>query len=195
MSAFLAAVPAPFSVASVVRWLTAAAHWHGRAGIPRRLVEHLTMSGAAVLTALPHQLSVGGLFAEGQWQRWYWIAFYVLVLAALVRYRVWAPLALTLRHQLTVQLHDGTRHPVTAVHASDRTLDLAIVKVNAKNLVPLDLGDSDGLKNGQADANKDHVITVSELQAYVIDEVRKLTQGGQNPTARRENLEYDFPVY
>lgn len=52
-----------------------------------------------------------------------------------------------------------------------------------------------GLKNGQADANKDHVITVSELQAYVIDEVRKLTQGGQNPTARRENLEYDFPVY
>ena len=59
MSAFLAAVPAPFSVASVVRWLTAAAHWHGRAGIPRRLVEHLTMSGAAVLTALVIALPVG----------------------------------------------------------------------------------------------------------------------------------------
>jgi hypothetical protein len=38
-------------------------------------------------------------------------------------------------------------------------------------------------------------ITVSELQAYVIEQVRKLTQGGQNPTVRRENLESDFVVY
>ena len=52
-----------------------------------------------------------------------------------------------------------------------------------------------GLKNHGADANKDQVVTVSELQAYVIEQVRKLTQGGQNPTARRENLEYDFVVY
>lgn len=52
-----------------------------------------------------------------------------------------------------------------------------------------------GLKNRLADANKDRVITVSELQAYVIDQVRALTQGGQNPTVRRENLEYDFAVY
>jgi uncharacterized caspase-like protein len=52
-----------------------------------------------------------------------------------------------------------------------------------------------GLKNGMADANKDRIITVSELQAYVIDQVRALTRGGQNPTVRRENLEYDFAVY
>ncbi len=52
-----------------------------------------------------------------------------------------------------------------------------------------------GLKNHHADANKDRVITVSELQAYVIDQVRKLTEGGQNPTVRRENLESDFVVY
>jgi uncharacterized caspase-like protein len=52
-----------------------------------------------------------------------------------------------------------------------------------------------GLKNRGADANKDQTITVSELQAYVIDQVRKLTEGGQNPTVRRENLEYDFAVY
>jgi len=51
---------------------------------------------------------------------------------------------------ISVQLPDGTRHPVIAVHASDRSLDLAIVKVNAKNLTPLDLGDSDALKTGQA---------------------------------------------
>jgi hypothetical protein len=52
-----------------------------------------------------------------------------------------------------------------------------------------------GLKNRQADANGDQLITVSELQAYVIDQVRKLTEGGQNPTVRRENLESDFVVY
>jgi WD40 repeat protein len=52
-----------------------------------------------------------------------------------------------------------------------------------------------GLKNRGADVNKDQTITVSELQAYVIDQVRKLTEGGQNPTVRRENLEYDFAVY
>lgn len=52
-----------------------------------------------------------------------------------------------------------------------------------------------GLKNHEADANKDRTVTVSELQGYVIDQVRKLTEGGQNPTVRRENLEYDFAVY
>lgn len=52
-----------------------------------------------------------------------------------------------------------------------------------------------GLKNRAADKNKDSAITVSELQAYVIDQVRSLTQGGQNPTVRRENLEHDFVVY
>lgn len=52
-----------------------------------------------------------------------------------------------------------------------------------------------GLKSGQADANKDRIITVSELQAYVIEQVRTLTRGGQNPTVRHENLEYDFAVY
>lgn len=52
-----------------------------------------------------------------------------------------------------------------------------------------------GLKNRGADTNKDQTITVSELQAYVIDQVRMLTAGGQNPTVRRENLENDFVVY
>jgi len=52
-----------------------------------------------------------------------------------------------------------------------------------------------GLRNARADTNQDNTITVSELQAFVIDEVRKLTSGGQNPTVRRENLEYDFAVY
>lgn len=50
-------------------------------------------------------------------------------------------------------------------------------------------------KMGSRTCGNDRVITVSELQTCVIDEVRKVTQGGQDPTARREDLEYDFPVY
>ena len=52
-----------------------------------------------------------------------------------------------------------------------------------------------GLKGGKADANHDGIVTVGELQAYVIDEVRKLTAGGQHPTVRRENLDFDFAVF
>ena len=37
--------------------------------------------------------------------------------------------------------------------------------------------------------------SVGELQGYVIERVRKLTEGGQNPTVRRENLDYDFAVF
>jgi WD40 repeat protein len=52
-----------------------------------------------------------------------------------------------------------------------------------------------GLRDGKADANRDGTVTVGELQSYVITEVRRLTAGGQNPTVRRENLDYDFAVF
>jgi serine protease Do len=51
---------------------------------------------------------------------------------------------------ITVQLADGKRCDVTAVHASDRAADLAIVRIDARDLPPLALGDSDQLKAGQA---------------------------------------------
>jgi regulator of sirC expression with transglutaminase-like and TPR domain/S1-C subfamily serine protease len=51
---------------------------------------------------------------------------------------------------ITVEFADGKRHPVTAVHASDRKLDLAVVKIDARGLTPLELGDSAALKDGQA---------------------------------------------
>lgn len=55
---------------------------------------------AAVGTSLPHQFSVGGLFAEGTWQRWYWLAFCTATGAALAYFRVLQPLMA--RHRLTV---------------------------------------------------------------------------------------------
>jgi serine protease Do len=50
---------------------------------------------------------------------------------------------------ISVEL-DGKKYKVVSVHASDRNLDLAILRVDARGLSPLPLGDSDKLKDGQA---------------------------------------------
>ncbi|MCF8298534.1 MAG: WD40 repeat domain-containing protein [Saprospiraceae bacterium] len=52
-----------------------------------------------------------------------------------------------------------------------------------------------GIKNKAADENKNKEITVGELQKYVAKEVQKITEGEQKPTARQENLEFDFRVW
>ena len=57
------------------------------------------------------------------------------------------------------------------------------------------LNNSEGLTTGSADLNSDGEVLVSELRDYVFDKVSRLTNGRQNPTARRENLEFDFRVW
>jgi predicted ferric reductase len=65
----------------------------------------------AVLVAIPHQLSIGGLFVDGTLQRAYWLALYVAVAGLLVIYRFLLPILRSLRHSLTVrrvmQVADG----------------------------------------------------------------------------------------
>lgn len=51
---------------------------------------------------------------------------------------------------LTVQMNDGKKYEVVSVHASDRLLDLAVLKIDAQGLPALPLGDSDALKQGQS---------------------------------------------
>jgi regulator of sirC expression with transglutaminase-like and TPR domain/S1-C subfamily serine protease len=51
---------------------------------------------------------------------------------------------------VTVETADGKKYDVTAIHASDRHLDLAVVKIAARGLAPLELGDSSTLKEGEA---------------------------------------------
>jgi uncharacterized caspase-like protein len=51
-----------------------------------------------------------------------------------------------------------------------------------------------GLKDKQADRNKDNRIQVSELRDYIMDEVRRLTRDLQSPTVRTENLEFDYTL-
>lgn len=50
---------------------------------------------------------------------------------------------------ISVQLHDGRQFPVVSVHATQRTADLAIIKIDQLNLPVLELGDSAILKQGQ----------------------------------------------
>ncbi len=51
---------------------------------------------------------------------------------------------------LTVQFADGEKHEVIEIHASDRHLDLAVIRIRkpARKLVPLPLGDSAQLRDG-----------------------------------------------
>ncbi|MCW5943236.1 MAG: caspase family protein [Fimbriimonadaceae bacterium] len=51
-----------------------------------------------------------------------------------------------------------------------------------------------GGKRAQADANKDGVVTVSELRTYVVNEVERLSGGTQRPMVRKENELVNFPV-
>ena len=53
----------------------------------------------------------------------------------------------------------------------------------------------DGLSTAKADTNGDGRIQVSELRDYVMEVVPRTTRGRQTPSARRENLMIDFPVY
>ncbi|HUG93204.1 MAG TPA: trypsin-like peptidase domain-containing protein, partial [Planctomycetaceae bacterium] len=50
---------------------------------------------------------------------------------------------------ITVQTEDGRSYDVTAVHATDRAADLAVLRIDAPNLPALELGDSDSLQQGQ----------------------------------------------
>lgn len=86
--------------------------WHGI---------HL-VSYAAVLVAIPHQLSVGGLFLDGTLQRAYWLALYIVVVALVVVYRFLSPIARSLRHGLTVQRIVEVAPGVVSIELAGRSL-------------------------------------------------------------------------
>ena len=50
---------------------------------------------------------------------------------------------------VSVQMADGRKLEVTEIHATERDLDLAIIRVKANDLSPLELADSDQLVDGQ----------------------------------------------
>lgn len=78
---------------------------------------------AAVGTAIPHQFSVGGLFAEGTWQRWYWLLFCVGTGAALLWFRIFQPIAASFKHQLTVSRVVRVSADVFSIEMAGRDLE------------------------------------------------------------------------
>jgi predicted ferric reductase len=84
-------------------------------------VIHL-LSYAAVLTALPHELSVGGMLAAGTWQRVYWIALYVVALGGIVLFRFIEPIVKSVQHDIRVDRVEHIAPGVASVYLRGRDL-------------------------------------------------------------------------
>lgn len=81
------------------------------------------LSYAAVLVALPHQLSAGGVLAEGTVQRVYWIALYVLAFGSIAVFRFGLPALRSLRHGVRVAAIEPVAPGVVSLHLVGRDLD------------------------------------------------------------------------
>lgn len=80
------------------------------------------LSYAAVLVAVPHQLSVGGIFAAGSVERAYWIALYILAFGSIATYRFAEPVVASVRHRLRVTAIDQLAPGVVSITMSGRQL-------------------------------------------------------------------------
>ncbi|MBL0885106.1 ferredoxin reductase family protein [Myceligenerans indicum] len=80
------------------------------------------LSYVAVAVALPHQLSVGGVLAEGTAQRVYWIGLYVLAFGAIATFRFVEPVVSSLRHRITVSGVRTIAPGVTSIELTGRDL-------------------------------------------------------------------------
>lgn len=96
-----------------VRRMFAYEVWHGI---------HL-LSYVAVLTALPHQLSVGGVLAQGTVQRAFWIALYIAAFGAIAWFRFLTPTIRTVRHGIRVESVEAIAPGVVSIHLRGRDLD------------------------------------------------------------------------
>jgi predicted ferric reductase len=80
------------------------------------------LSYLAVIFALPHQFSEGGILADGTWQRGYWAVLYLLAAAAIGYFRFLKPLAATFRHRITVAGTTTLSPGVVSIHLRGRRL-------------------------------------------------------------------------
>jgi predicted ferric reductase len=84
-------------------------------------IVHL-LSYVAVLVAVPHQLSVGGILSAGSVERVYWIALYVLAFGSITTYRFVEPIISTIRHRLRVSGVENVAPGVVSIHFSGHNL-------------------------------------------------------------------------
>ncbi|HET6881658.1 MAG TPA: tetratricopeptide repeat protein [Pirellulales bacterium] len=88
---------------------------------------------------------------------------------------------------IAVETADGKHYEVTAVEASDRADDLALVRIDARDLPPLELGDSDTLKQGQpiVAVGNPHGLTHSVVSGIV---------SGQREIDGRQMIQLAIPI-
>lgn len=98
------------------------------AAVTRRLpyevwhVIHL-VTYAALLVALPHQFTPGGILSAGAPQQVLWIAFYGLAFGSIAWFRMLLPVVRSLRHRMRVSSVDQIANDVFSVHLTGRNLD------------------------------------------------------------------------
>ncbi|MCU1441167.1 MAG: oxidoreductase [Rhodoglobus sp.] len=80
------------------------------------------LSYVAVAFAIPHQLTVGGVLANGTAQRVYWVALYVLAFGAIITFRFVEPIVSSLRHRITVAGVRTVAPGVTSIQLTGRNL-------------------------------------------------------------------------
>jgi predicted ferric reductase len=80
------------------------------------------LSYVAVAFAIPHQLSVGGILADGTVQQVYWIALYVVAFGAIAGYRFVLPVVRSFRHDLRVARVTEIAPGVTSIELRGRDL-------------------------------------------------------------------------
>jgi len=81
------------------------------------------LSYAAVLVAVPHQLSLGGILAAGSIERVYWLALYIFALGSILTFRVLEPLVSSIRHRIRVERVEQVAPDVVSIHFSGNGLD------------------------------------------------------------------------
>ena len=98
------------------------------------------------------------------------------------------------RRRIQVELRDGTVHQVTEVHAWDRVLDLALIRIESDEALPsLELGDSDAVVQGQ------HVIALGNPHGLKFSVVEGVVSGLRNPgeepwISSQEMVDVPFPL-
>ena len=80
------------------------------------------LSYVAVLVAVPHQLSVGGIFAGGSLERAYWLALYIVAFGSIATFRVAEPLVSSVRHRLRVGAVTQIAPGVVSIEMTGRRL-------------------------------------------------------------------------
>ncbi len=88
---------------------------------------------------------------------------------------------------IQVELANGRRYDVTTIQASDRALDLALIRISASKLTPLPLGDSAHLHDGQA------VVAIGNPEGLA----RSIVSGvvsGRRPIDGRQMIQLAIPI-